>query len=270
MFRPSFNRPDALRGGVASIEFIMMLPVLVTFVAVAFWAARAGKAGLQAGQAAEESTYEISVQSHELDRLKQQSALDCIEQPELKQLVNAFVPQLKLDGGVNESQASRDGGEGVYGATRAVGEASDKDMFLSHPWESIVFAFPTHKSQQRPLTMPESMRGIAPDVVDLNEFTKLLEFDGMASAANMGNLQRSLNRSSSKTDDDLERVARDIDEAEDNLAELQRAQPVDYVKVNALRQEIDKLRKEQRDLQKAKRLLNNSQLPDPTISGQDD
>ena len=169
-----------LRLGVASIEFLMFIPVLIAFSMVTMYVIRIHQAQQVSTLDAEIQEVESEVLTVQEHRLASTSAWQGRVSSDLKQLVRAFQPNLDIKAGLVIGTGTHEtGGTGAgsnNGVFQDAGPAENSIRLLSHAWESEVLPFPTASSEQPELTFPASVRGLAPSIRNLSLFTALKSF----------------------------------------------------------------------------------------------
>lgn len=245
------------RSGTAPIEFLMFIPVVVGFMAVMIWMVRVQNRAIQVGINAEVAASEQAViqsQQAALPTSKQLGHLSAAG--DFQQLVDAFVTGLSATKGVIHTSNTLDTGEGVANLIQPVGTVQDEHWLLAHSFEAEVFAFPQQPSEQRELTFPTSILGIAPQIGDLNRFRYLLQFSGQGHTMT-GDSVQSLNDgvidSQQKIRKALEEVRSKIAEIESKIRQLQNQPDPDWAAIQKLRQELDKLRQQEQKLKQGLR-----------------
>lgn len=174
--RNSKMKPATLRSrqGVASIEYLMFMPVLIGFATATMLVVRMHHSLQTTSLAADTAAAEKAVVELRELRLAQMPTFTANPHPELSQLVKAFQPKLDIRAGLAIGSAEQDTGAGIEPlGIDSLGTATSATYFLASAWEDTVFAFPMARSKQRPLTFPASIRGIAPGMRSLTEFTRL-------------------------------------------------------------------------------------------------
>lgn len=163
------------RRGVAPLEFAMFIPLLVIFILFLFWQVRAQHALLRSGLDAETATLDAVLEVQSARDLAVQESLHPLPQSQaLRQLLHGFSPSLSVGGGGVQQQAAVDADSPQQRLFPAIGQVQQSHQRLAHSWHGDVFAFPQAADQQRPLTLPESVHGIAPDFGPLDAFRHLL------------------------------------------------------------------------------------------------
>ena len=163
-----------VRAGVSSIEFAMFIPVLIAFASATMFVIRVHQAQQRSALDATMIAAEKAEKTRQSKQLGQLPSWTGADSPDLVQLVQAFQPKLDIKAGLAVGHGEVATGGGIAGNDDlAVGPASADTEFLSHSWETDVLLFPVASDQQRPLTFPASVRGVAKQLSDLTEFTKL-------------------------------------------------------------------------------------------------
>ncbi|WP_442508560.1 hypothetical protein SH528x_000083 [Novipirellula sp. SH528] len=217
---------SVVRHGIAPIEFLMFLPVVIAFAAMTMYIIRIHEAKQRSTLNAEISAVEEAVIAAQEKRLADLPGYSGTDSADLAQLVAAF-PRKPLDikAGIAVGESEVDSGEGVYGGIKAAGAANAKIEFLSHAWESDVLPFPTRRNQQPPLTLPQSVRGIASNLVDVQQFAKLASLGSGISGGFSGSaegLARTQQAAIQTGKRELEKLNKSIDQMERKLTELKR------------------------------------------------
>lgn len=160
--------------GVASIEYLMFMPILLAFAAATTFVIRIHHAQHRTSLEADTAAVEKAVVMLQQQRLAAMPAFVGKPHADLAQLVRGFQPRLDIKAGLALGEAEKEIGE-VSPALNAPppGPAFSASMFLAGSWEADVLAFPTTSGQQRPLTFPAAIRGVAPGIRNLSEFSKL-------------------------------------------------------------------------------------------------
>lgn len=162
------------RSGIASIEYLMFMPILIAFAAATTFVIRIHHAQHRSSLEAETAAAEQAIVMMQKNRLSDMPVFVGKSHPDLAQLVRGFQPKLDIKAGLSIGEAEKEVGE-VGPALHAppTGPAYSASMFLTGAWEADVLAFPASSAQQRPLTFPASIRGIAPGIRNLSEFANL-------------------------------------------------------------------------------------------------
>ena len=176
------------RSGVAPLELLLFLPIYLAFIAAMVWIARVRLAELEAASdTASMVQEEVALSDHE-QIVPDGGNWAELQAPALRKLVDGFEPGLSLvSGGVYHAE-SVDTGTGVNGLIERSGTVSDANEQLTHAWEDQVFDFPKHHTEQLQLTLPQAIRGIAPDLRDLEAFSALKDFSGGSPAGGIDDL----------------------------------------------------------------------------------
>ncbi|WP_442508567.1 hypothetical protein SH528x_000091 [Novipirellula sp. SH528] len=216
----------SVRHGVAPIEFLMFLPVVIAFAAITMYIIRIHEAKQRSTLNAEISAVEEAVIAAQEQRLAELPGYNGTDSPDLAQLVSAFQKApLNIKDGIAAGESEVDSGEGVYGGIEAAGAAKAKIEFLSHSWESDVLPFPTTRNQQPPLTLPQSVRGIASNLVDVQQFAQLASLGGGISGGFSGStvsLARTQQAAIQTGKREFEKLNKSISQMEKKLTELKR------------------------------------------------
>lgn len=162
------------RRGTAPLEFLMMLPMILSIVVFALWVYRVRNAALLAGLQAELATLEQAARIDNLHDLGSAEELSIGSSMAFNQLVQAFHPNLSVGSGWITSVATMPTGAGAPGIGGPAGETSDSHAMLSHAFTGEVLQFPTNSSDQPPLTLPPCAGGVVPGLSGLGSFTQLL------------------------------------------------------------------------------------------------
>lgn len=233
------------RVGIASIEFVLFIPIFLGFAIFVAWVFRVHTAVLQAGIDAEAKAALNATILLETNRFQLTDTTVVAHATDLAQLVNGFNSQVKIGSGVVEDMAKRETGEGHKGITRPVGDAVDGHLVLAHAWESDVFSFPTNRREQPPLTLPAAVRGIAPALTDLNVMASLprIVVDPQAKSENAQRrteLQKDLASSIRSSQAALKDVLEKINSTKQAIAREETKSPVDQAALAKLRTELAK------------------------------
>lgn len=203
----------------------MFIPVIAGFMAVTIWMVRVQNRAIQVGINAEAAAAEQAVIQSQQSVLTASQHLGLLPAAkEFQQLVNSFASGLKVTQGTIHATAALDTGEGVANLIQPAGTVHDEHWLLAHSFESEVFAFPQERSEQRELTFPQSIRGIAPQISDLNRFRDLLRFSGKGHSIQADYeeaLRENLEESRKKILDGLQAVRSRIAEQESHLRQLE-------------------------------------------------
>ncbi len=253
--RNAASRPSSRRG-VAPIEFLLYMPIFVAFVATMFWLARVQHIALQVGLLAETEAAEKAVLLAHHSRLQQSEGFaSTAAMEELQRLVQGFSDGLDVTQGLVTGESTLDTGEGVWGAVAAVGTTQEQHALLAHSWETEVFSFPQTKSEQAELTLPASIKGIAPHVGDLDAFRTLLSFGGGASGFVGNSAIQQLRKSVEQQRDDLPgklaELRREIAAIESELIKLLNVAEPDWGRIQRVREDIARKRQSEQQLRKA-------------------
>ncbi len=240
------------RSGVAAIEFLIYMPIFVAFVATMFWLVRVQNTALEVGILAETKAAEKAVLLAHHSQLKHsESFAATAAMAELQELVQGFSHGLGVTKGLVTGESTLDTGEGVWGTVTAVGTTQDQHTLLTHSWESDVFSFPQTKSDQAELTLPASVKGIAPKISDLAAFRALLSFDGGAAghlgSSAINHLRKSVKQQRDNLPGKLVNLRSEIASLETELSNLLKAPVPDWTEIRRVREIIaDKRQSEQK------------------------
>lgn len=245
------------RRGIAPIEFLLYLPIYIVLILLSVWATRIRLAEMEAASIAAlevQSQIAQSDQEHALpDRAGGWSDIDA---EALRQLVDGFQRGLSLTSGSVRHKGTADTGEGVPDVIEPLGSVENVNEQLTHGWEDLVFDFPDNSSEQRQLTLPRVIRGIAPDFGDLSAFTALENFSGGSPAASLrglGALGSQAIQSASKLREESQKLENSIRETTQQIDMLRGEEFPDWGKIRELenkrREMTDDLAKLQQGLE---------------------
>jgi hypothetical protein len=243
---------ETTRPGVAPIEFLMIVPVIVGFTAVMLWMARVQNRSIQVGIIAEVTAAEQSVVMTQKSTLPASGELGYLaDAGELQQLVSAFFPGLSVTKGAIHGTGSLDTGEGVNNLIQPIGMVHDEHWLMSHSFESEVFAFPQNPSDQPALTFPASIQGIAPQISDLGLFRNLLQFSGKRHSINLANVNsliKDVDEAKRQIQEAIQRIRSEIKSLEERIRRLREQIPPDWGAIRNLQRELDQKRKQEQRL----------------------
>ena len=250
-FHSSFSHSS--RRAVASIEFLMFMPVLIGFAALTMYVIRVLNAQQISTIQAEVLAKEQEIKIAKTRRLSQTQSWKGTDSPDLNRLVRAFQPKLDVKAGLVVGKSIEESGASIAAAgIPDAGSAENAMGFLGHAWEKEVLPFPTQKSQQPPLTFPSTIRGIAPNI-DLNEFTKLASFgmNGVSNGSMPGVVSRLVVRAKSQIKKELPQIQNKINVLERKLLDLQNNPMPDRNEISKTQRELQKLKEIYSDLKNA-------------------
>ncbi len=229
------------RRGTAPIEFVFFLPIFVCFLVVIIWITRVNNAAIQASLDAESEVVKEAALMVTQNRLPESENLHQPTSPELANLIRGFDPTADLFGGKVAGYGERDTGEGVGQLIPAAGSAFDEQQALAHTWESELFQFPISRSEQPPLTLPSSVRGIASTITNINAFSGLLSFSGKSNSgasALVDTTKNKLGSSLPRIDAAIAQLKSDINRLEQQIRSLQNEPLSDPKWISRLQNEL--------------------------------
>ncbi len=260
--QPANHSRQSTRLGIAPLEFIMFLPVLVGFILFMLWIYRVQGTAILTNQEAELNAIEQAVHVVTREHLLSTDQLHPSDVKELEQLVHGFVPQLPVGSGVVTGSAERDDRAGVPMIAKPIGSLRSRHLTLTHAWESEVFNFPQSPNAQAPLTLPACLRGIAPNFGDLTAFKQLQRFQ--VSSASLASVVRAKEKLQQNTQNatrvvrqQLQELADQADEIQQQITTLQAQLPVDQKTIAALQQELQRIRTAITELTHAMQAIQN-------------
>jgi len=221
MMKSKYHVP--VRLGVAPIEFLMFLPVIIAFSVLTMHVIRVHEAKQRATLNAEILAVEQRVIVDQQKRLATQPSYRGSDSADLAQLVTAFQKISDIKSGIVMGRSEVDSGEGVPGIAKPAGVARTEIGFLSHAWEADFMPFPTQRAEQSPLTLPECVRGIAQDLGDLKRFAQLAALSGAASGGFSGSAEQLATSQQAAVQiakRELEKLNKSISEMERKLNQL--------------------------------------------------
>lgn len=170
------------RKGVAPLEYLMIIPVIASIIALLAFVARVHTKSLETGQDAELASVQKSVEMISAAQLENSISASGLASSDLKQLVKGFRPSHSPEKGLVISVSSGSLDPADTKVVGDIGPIEDGHLQFGHAWDQKYFEFPQSESAQPQLTMPKAIRGIAPSITNFREFRSLLEFRPSISA----------------------------------------------------------------------------------------